>query len=400
MRILQVCNKIPYPPKDGGAIAILNLSLSFSRLGHDVKLLAMNTNKHYFKPSEIPKDITEKIDLNFIDINTDINYFRLIFNYLFSKKPYIAERFVNKTFEKKLVAILKKHDFDIIQLEGLYVTPYIDCIREHSRAKVAYRAHNIENEIWGRIGKASKSILKKIYANSLFRRLKKMEINLINNYDLLVPITSKDADFYSSQGNNRPLNITPAGISESSFKNPIKDKKATDIFFIGALDWHPNIEGLEWFIKQVWPALKLSLPNMAFHIAGRNAPNWLSAMCAESGIKFHGEVEDAKSFFDHHDIMIVPLFSGSGMRVKIIEAFARSKAVVTTSLGAEGIGAVNHKHMVIANDHDQFTNSIIDLINNQPNFMRLINESYEFAKTNFDSNVLANDLITFYKKNN
>ena len=123
MNILQIANKFPYPPKDGGSIATLSLGKSFASLGHRVTILAINTSKHFSDPSRVPADLSAQIRFISVEVNTEIQIFRLIRNFLFSRMPYNAERFISPAFDQRLRELLSAEKFDIIQLEGLYLAP-------------------------------------------------------------------------------------------------------------------------------------------------------------------------------------------------------------------------------------------------------------------------------------
>lgn len=399
MKILQLCNKVPYPAKDGGAIAMLNLSVSFVELGHNVTVLAMNTSKHSTSIENIPEDLTSGIDFHLVPVDTRINLIKLILNLLFSNKPYNAERFINKLFERKLINLVKDNSFDIIQLEGIYLAPYIPVIRNNCSSIIALRAHNVESEIWSRIKSVTGNPLKKYYFGVIAERLAEFEINSLNTYDILVPITERDAATYKGLGNNKPMVVIPTGIPEQHFKsgNSSPDKH-TKLFFIGALDWIPNQEGLIWFIEKVWKQLSIRIPGIEFHIAGRNAPSWMEKRCRDMKVHYHGEVENAHHFIDSNDIMIVPLFAGSGMRIKIIEAMARSKVVVTTTIGAEGLGVENKKHLLIGNTEDEFVNGITELIMDHDFFGKIRKNAFVYTQQKFSNKQLTVKLIEFYKK--
>lgn len=148
MKILQLTNKPPWPANDGGAIAIMNLTKGFSRLGHSVTVLAMNTGKHFINPAEMPLGLKKIATFRFIDVPAETSYTGAFLNLFFSSEPYTAVRFVSESFHRELFEILKETSFDIIQLEGSYLCPYIPAIRKVSEAKIALRAHNIESEIW------------------------------------------------------------------------------------------------------------------------------------------------------------------------------------------------------------------------------------------------------------
>jgi polysaccharide biosynthesis protein PslH len=398
MKILQLCNKVPYPAKDGGAIAVLNLSKSFAELGHEVSILAMSTPKHSTSAEDIPADLKILMDFHLVPVNTTIRPLALIMNLFFSRKPYNAVRFINDRFKRKLIGLLQNKQFDIIQLEGLYLIPYIPIIRKNCSSIIALRAHNIESEIWSRIKSITTNPLKRFYFGVISRRLGEFEIKSLNSYDLLVPITQRDAATYKGLGNTKPVKVIRTGISQYNYirKNTDPDSQRR-LFFIGSLDWIPNQEGLIWFIDKVWTQLMKIAPHTEFHIAGRNAPVWLKNRCSRDGLIFHGEVEDAYHFMDSNDIMVVPLFAGSGMRIKIVEAMARSKVVVSTSIGAEGLGLKNGEHIIIGNNEDEFITGISRLIKENDFFGKIQENAFVYTQQKFNNKELTSELIEFYK---
>jgi glycosyltransferase involved in cell wall biosynthesis len=398
MKILQICNKAPYPAKDGGAIAVLNLSEEFALTDNQVTVLAMNTSKHKSDIQSIPPYYSEKIRFVFVSVDTQINPFKLLWNYFFSTLPYNAERFIDQNFREELKILLAKQEFDIIQLEGLYLCPYIEVIRRYSNAKIVYRAHNIESEIWARLASETTNPLKRFYFSSLSRRIEKFEKEALNKYDLLVPITGRDCLKLNSMGNIKPAHVSPTGIPEGKFREPNSLYQSGSLFYIGALDWFPNQEGLSWFIDRVWIELKVKMPDLVFHVAGRNAPNWLINKCIDSKIEFHGEVSDAQLFFDSYQIMVIPLFAGSGMRIKIVEAMARSKVIVTTNIGAEGIAIENKVHAIISDTAESFVNEILQILANNDYFKKLEKNAYELARNNYCNSIISKELINFYKQ--
>ena len=161
MRILQLMNKVPWPPKDGGAIACLNMTKGFSMLGHEVTVLSMNTSKHHVRIKDMPLDLRKKADFRLVEVPASINWFEAALNLLFSDMPYNAQRFISDEYTTELVKLLNEKKFDVIQLEGLYLCPYIPVIRQYSEARIAYRAHNIEYEIWERTAKLSEGFRSK-----------------------------------------------------------------------------------------------------------------------------------------------------------------------------------------------------------------------------------------------
>ena len=397
MNILQLTNKMPYPPNDGGNIATLNMSKSFANLGNKVTILAMNTPKHSFDINKIPEDLTNIINFETVEVETDINKKDALANLFFSSLPYNAVRFISDDYTNKLINILKSEDFDIIQLEGVYLTPYIDVIRKHSKALISLRSHNIEHEIWKRVAANESNPVKKKYTNILASRIQQFEKKYLNKYDLLIPITKRDLTVLNKMGNKKPAYVAMTGID---LPNLIKDNSNIDypsLFYIGALDWVPNQEGLQWFFKHVWDKLNKKFPDLTICIAGRNAPENLLELFNRKNVEYVGPVEDAYKFMNSKSIMIVPLFSGSGMRIKIIEGMALGKPIITTTIGTEGINSTDNENIMIANSEMDFVKSIEQLVTNEKLFNKISNHAMKFIEEQFDNNNINADLIKFYE---
>jgi glycosyltransferase involved in cell wall biosynthesis len=367
-------------------------------LGHQVTVLAMNTAKHHVELDNIPDSVKELAEFRLVNVPARISLFSALFNLLFSNKPYNAVRFISSTFTNELKKILSEKDFDIVQLEGLYVCPYIPVIRANTSAKITYRSHNIEHEIWSRSAVLAKGI-EKWYLKNLSKRTRKFEIQQLNNYDLIVPITQRDGTILDQLGNKKPGHISQTGIDSSVLVPNAKNLEHPSLFHIGSLDWSPNQEGLIWFLENCWQDIHEKYPDLNFYIAGRNAPVWFQRKLGMPNVIFKGEIPDAYEFINSKSIMIVPLFSGSGMRIKIIEGMALGKPIVTTAIGTEGIATTSGKNIILAEDATGFTSAISKLIEERDFFDEISKYAIEYIHEHFDNLTSAGTLIEFYKNN-
>jgi glycosyltransferase involved in cell wall biosynthesis len=357
----------------------------------------MNTVKHHTTLNEMPENIKELAEFKLVDVPAKITRISALFNLVFSKQPYNAVRFISKTFEVELEKILKENSFDIVQLEGLYVCPYIPAIKRNSTAKIVYRAHNIEHEIWNRTA-ALATGLKKWYLKNLSKRIRRFEKEMLNTYDFLVPITERDGIILKKMGNNKPLHVSQTGIDSSMLIPNAKNLEHPSLFHIGSLDWAPNQEGLIWFLDNCWLEIHEKYPNLNFYIAGRNAPVWFQRKLVLPNIIYMGEVSDAYEFINSKSIMVVPLNSGSGMRIKIIEGMALGKPIVTSIIGTEGISTTSGKNIIIAEDKQGFIEAISRLIEDRDFFDNISKNAIEYIHENFDNLASAGALIEFYKQ--
>ncbi len=397
MRILQLMNKVPWPPKDGGAIACLNMTKGFSMLGHEVTVLSMNTSKHHIRIKDMPLALRSKADFRFVEVPASINWLEAAFNLMFSCLPYNAQRFISDDFSNELAKLLHEKTFDVVQLEGLYLCPYIPVIRKYSNALIAYRAHNIEYEIWERTAILSDG-LRSNYLRNLSRRIKRFEESYLNSYDLLVPITDRDGIILDKLGNTKPKHTSQTGVDFASLVPTAKKLEFPSLFHIGALDWAPNQEGLIWFFDNCWTKIRERCPEVKFYLAGRNAPDWFERRIKRAGVEYLGEINDAYDFINSKAIMVVPLFSGSGMRIKIIEGMSLGKPIVTTDIGTEGIPTANGENILIANDAGQFVEEVVKLVNDRDLADRIGKNAIGFIQEKFDNLSQAEALIEFYKR--
>lgn len=398
MEILQLSNKIPYPHSDGGVIAMLSLAIGLADWGHTVTNLSMSTLKHHYKVENIPSEFSDKIKFISVNVPAEITAIGALRNYLFSTKPYTATRFISPDYSQELIRLLKENQYDIIQLEGLYLAPYIALIKQYTKARIVMRAHNIEHEIWQRVGDNTKNKFKKIYLRNLNKRLKQFELSFFDDYDLLLPITQRDASKFKDLGFNKTIYTLPTGIDIQRYNPEPELCKYPSLFHLGSLDWEPNIEGLRWFLSEIWPQILKTEPLLQFFVAGRNAStDFIKYIQSFKNVIYDGEVEDANQYINSKSIMIVPLRSGSGMRIKILEGLALSKVIVSTQIGAEGITAKDGQEIVIADDVPAFVEKIISLVRDANLYNAIKQNAREYIMREFDNRKIVKNLIEKYQ---
>jgi glycosyltransferase involved in cell wall biosynthesis len=173
----------------------------------------------------------------------------------------------------------------------------------------------------------------------------------LRHFDAVAAITKEDITRLQALGCPEPIALVPAAVEMSSFQpDPSQPPQPRTVFMIGSLNWLPNLEGLDWLLRDVWPALHAELPDLELHVAGVAPPGHLTSRPrGQDNVFIHGFVESAAGFMRQYDLMLVPLLSGGGMRVKIIEGMALGKCILSTSIGAEGI-AVRDGHDIVVRD--------------------------------------------------
>lgn len=358
MRILQVCKKFPYPVRDGEGVAVRALALGLREAGCSIDLLSFNTTKHRVKDPQ-RADLPHYDRIASCDLDNDVTWWRAALS-VFERGSYHVNRFDSLDFRAQLRTLLQLNDYDAVVLETSILAMYIPVIRQHSRAVVALRPHNLEHEIWSRIGRRGSPWLRPAY-RMFARRLKRFERRWINEADVLLPITPRDGEqFVRDLGYRGPLHIVPVGYDSAGAAARV-ERRLRDLpfamSFIGSLDWAPNLEGLEWFLRDVWPLLRAHFPELEFHIAGRKTPAGITALRVP-GVIVHGEVEDSDEFLRRFPMTVAPILSGSGTRVKILDAMAAGRAVVATQMGLEGIDLQDRREALVCRSPSAFVDQV------------------------------------------
>ena len=397
MKILQLTKKVPYPLKDGESIAIHYLSKGLVAVGAQVDLLAINTKKHFVQLKGVPHELEHYNLVNTVYLDNTINFKDAFLN-LVSNKSYNIERFISQDFCKVLEQELKSNSYDVVQLETLYMAPYIDLIKKYSNALISMRSHNLEHEIWTNLSRSSVHLAKSYYYSICSKRLKAYESEVLKDYDILLPISRLDLDKYNDLDFDGNAFVTPVGLElKEYFKESKPLSSPIKLGYIGSLDWKPNVEGIDWFLANCWETIKKRFPQMEFHLAGRNMPDKYKRLKMD-GLVLKGEVEDARLFMHNLDILVVPLFSGSGIRVKILEAMAMGKAVLSTAKGFEGIPVEDGKEALFFSDLDSLLNRLDQLLSDEGLVKSIQIKGQELVTSAFGHKSIAKNVMEFYRK--
>lgn len=394
MRILQLCHKPPYPPIDGGTKAMHNITRGLLEAGHQVKVVCISTAKHPLKVNAIPEEYRNQTRIEGVFVDTSLNVVDA-FTDLVTADNYNISRFFSPDMDIRLIQLLSQEEFDIIHLESLFVTPYIPTLRRYSKAPIVLRSHNLEHVIQERIAQGERNLLKKPYRKFLAKQLAGYERRVLKEVDGVAAITAADAAHMKAGNGKAPIVTIPFGIwpGEYACTRPPGDP----IFFhLGSMDWLPNEEGIRWLLRNVWPRVIGKHPGAQLHLAGNRMPkDMIRAKLPGTSVK--GRVPDAAKYIAQRHVMLVPLFSAGGMRVKIIEGMAMGKCIISTTMGAEGIQYEAGKNILIADTAAAFVEQIERVITSPGMADAIGTNALELVMANYANPIIMKDLIAFYE---
>jgi polysaccharide biosynthesis protein PslH len=391
IKLLLLTHRIPFPLNDGGAMGVHYFINGYVQQGIDLSVLSMNTTKHFVPENKWPASYKNLSMFKAIKIDNTVQIADAFKN-IFSTKSYNTQRFESIEFKNALIEILQTHEFDFIQLDNIYLESYIEVIRKYSKAKMICRIHNLEHLIWQRLADNKIRSLKKMYLNILAKRLKRVELQALQRVDILLTINKQEENLLKALGVQTSCFYMPFGIDINNIPKKNIQMQEQTIFHLGSLDWQPNLEGIEWFLNEVWPLVESQNGAVQLHIGGKNMPKFLLDNSMHNVI-IHPSVPDATAFMQTYHTLIVPLLSGAGIRIKILEALSLGKHIVSTSLGANGIDIEHKKNILIADTAADFANAIIQIMQGvHPNLGKQANL---LARNNYDSTQLFYNLSNF-----
>lgn len=395
MKVLQICHKPPIPTIDGGCIAINNISKSLIDELGSIKILTLSTYKHPFKIISYGKEYLKKTSIESSYVDTRFKVGDAILS-LLKNNSYNISRFYSIDFKKLIIKTLENSNYDVIVLESLFTCNYIKTIKEYSSSKIILRSHNIEYKIWDKISIKSSNPFKKIYFKILSYQLKKYELKILKKIDGVACISDNYKNEFNGLDFKLKIETIPFGININNyrFKDKISDEKKLKFFHIGAMDWLPNSEATKWLIDEIWPEIHKLIPKAELHLAGKNMPDWINSN-QKLNIYNHKEVKNSLKFISENDIMLVPVLSGSGIRVKIIEGMALGKAIISTSLGAEGIDYKKDENLMIANSVEEFCENAKKISCGNLNQKKIGLNARKIVEKNHNQKKISKKLVSF-----
>jgi glycosyltransferase involved in cell wall biosynthesis len=281
---------------------------------------------------------------------------------LFSNKTYQYFQYHSDDMQNRIDSLCEANSYDLILAEfsqmGYYrfpkeITKYVD-------------QHNVEYEIMQRTFETEKSPLRKLLAKSEFKKYYRQEIENCEKFDGCLTTSQRDADILKDrmQSDTR-FHVIPNGVDSEFFQRIDVQQDPNLILFTGTISYYPNVEGILWFTKNVWPLIKQKRPDSLFCIAGKSPPAEIQALTSDPSIEVTGAVDDMRDYYARATVVVVPLRVGGGTRLKILEAMAMEKAIVSTGVGAEGIDYTNNKDILIEDEPEAFADATIKVMDSE-----------------------------------
>jgi len=303
----------------------------------------------------------------------------------FSKLPVDLLKHRHAALLGKIGEELAGDNYDICVADFLTAVPNIPF---ETNIPVIYFSHNVEYMIWRRLAENQGSLVRRLLLGIEWRKMRDFEISVCQRVAATVTVSEDDCLRLLSGAPNASITAIPTGVDTTYFTPPqITDEIPHELVFSGSMDWHPNEDAMLHFISDTLPLIRLQVPGVTLSIVGRNPSALMQGVAKRAGVRVSGTVVDIRPWLARASVYVVPIRVGGGTRLKIYEALAMSRAVVSTTIGAEGLPLIEGVHIIRADNPAAFAELVVSLLNDLPRRRtlgetgrRLMQDEYSWAR--------------------
>ncbi len=349
MRVLYISNKPPTPVIDGGTFAMHECLKNFAHVSQ-IDALIIESEKHPYSENSQKQValLVNHVETVFIHSK---NYLSAFVKSIFLKNSFLMHRFFSKQFAEKLTNLLK-NNYDYIVCDSLFSSAAFALEKVDTSIPLLVRTHNMESEIWMQRADGSKNWVKKVLFKRFAARLKRDEMKIYTQAHAVLTLSDADSTWITNNVSKANVIYFPVSVTVSTESET--DYSKIGFFHLGSMNWSPNLEAVHYLVNTLWSNNRLN--NLPLKIAG-SFSNQIKINTSSPSFSLVGWVDDATFFMQNSGTLVTPIFSGSGIRIKLLEAMALGVPCVTTKLGASGI-SITHSGLLIAETEDEFVSQL------------------------------------------
>ncbi len=402
MNILFVSATVPYPAIDGGRLRVLNLVSRLCRI-HKVTFLTFIASPSDQRGVEYLSEMG--VEVVGVKISASGRWrqisgvLRCLFQSFILRKPLTVAKYSSSEMIKTLGGLLRTRRFDIAHFEMLHTGQFL-CdlgVEGENACATILGEQNIDSHVWYRLAGTESNLLKKLFFYWQYRRFMSYESQMCGRFHMCICVSEQDQERLSALCPGIAIEVVPNGVDLDYFE-PGNTEDEMSLVFTGSMDWHPNADAVLYFCHQILPLIRVEFPEIKFCIVGSNPSERVQGLQRLEGVTVTGSVEDVRPYIANAAIYVVPLRIGGGTRLKILQALAMRKAVVSTSIGCEGLDLQPDEHLLVSDESQQFAESVIRLIKDRSLRNRLSESGGALVREKYSWDVIVETLDLAYRR--
>ena len=391
MKVLFISTKGPLPTNDGHCLRTYNLLRQVSQK-HEIYLFSFVKYSEEYDHIDEFKGLCKHIE--YFSLGENYSSFRNVLSLalnVFSNKPFVAQKYDTHEMRDSIKNLLSHEDIDLVHLDMLPLYCYQDLF---SGIPIFLNQHNIESALLLRQAEAESNIFRKYFFSIQQQRLEKFEKKALGGVDQVAVCSQQDLQLAKQYAPSANVKVIPNGVDLDFFQSTgTFDEEPDTLVFVGGLNWYPNRDGMEWFDREILPEIIALKPSIKIHLIGRSEKiNWVHS----DHFVEHGFVDDIRPYLERAAVFIVPLRVGGGTRLKILDAMGMGKAIVSTSIGAEGLGVENGEELILADLASVFAINVVNLIENRKERRQLSLCARKFVLSTYKWEIIGKKICQVY----
>ena len=397
MRILVLSMELPCPPNTGGRIRTYNLLRRLAK-DHDIHLLSLiqHADEARFVP-ELAEHLVS-VDTVLLRRRSKLGHMPGVLRRILSGAPMDTQFYFLPEMARKVVRALSEHRFDIIQLEHSYMASYLDVIPPGARARRVLTFVDVESVRLARAFKVENNPYWRLRQLINWLPMKRWENAIAANVDMCITTSEVDrARLRLNTVADRVL-VVPNGVDCDALKPLPWGSIRRDVLFVGTFGYPPNVDAALYFARDVLPDVVRHIPDARFLLVGSKPPAVMRRLAKNPQIVVTGWVEDVRPYYEQSAVCVVPLRVGGGTRLKILEAMALGRPVVSTSIGCEGLDVTHGVNILIADSARDFAAATVKLLSDGDLRCRLVNNARQLVENTYAWEIIADALARAYEE--
>ncbi len=407
MKILYLTPQLPYPPHQGGTLRVYNL-LKHIAARHEVHLLSFTASSQEQKAAAPLRDICARIETVLAPPRSKMQRLLSLFA---SPLPDVSTRLESIKYAALLRQMLHEEQYDVLQAQELVTAPYVmDMMTQHQLPITVFDDYNAEYHMQKLTFltdiRAPRRWIGALYSLIQWQKLRRYEGLVCDRFDHAIAVSPEDAALLRAIAPRADIRVVPNGVDCDYFTNDYQlrkrqRRKLTDvsIVFTGKMDYRPNVDAVCWFCAEILPRITARQSAIQFYIVGRDPAPRVQQLAQSPNITVTGWVKDVRPYIAAAKVFVVPMRFGSGTRLKVLQAMAMEKAIVSTALGGSGFAPRPTDALVFAADVPAFADAVVSLLNDNAQREKLGSTARQFVLAHYDWCTIAPRLEEIYVSN-
>jgi len=384
MRILRICQDVPYPPNDGVRIEPFHTTKYLAGRGHEITLLAFQSEERDTSP------LRAYCELHAIPFHAR-NSLPNIVRGLIERSPVNYVKYRDQRMLELCLDLLRNRAYDALVVDYSALGWYVFQVRKKIQIPIITRWHNVDTLIWERWAESQSNPVKRVLGRRQYESVKRYESKLALASDVCLTVGARDAELLRELAPGADVRFLPPGVDVDHYTPTEEGQEPASILFMSSnYQWHANWDAVEWLYREIMPLIWKRVPDAKLYITGKDMRPEMHEWEATGRVILTGFVPDERAVIAKASVMAVPMRLGGGIKLKVLTAFAAGRAVVTTPAGAEGIPElIDGEQLLIRDTPQRFADAAVEVMENRPLRQRLEANGRAFVCRHYDWKVIG-----------